>query len=63
MTDHPDASAQAMVDQIRAYVRDRFPEKSQAWRDVWTVRAIHARTHDGDMTGAPEFPNEGGVDD
>ena len=46
----------AAYDQVMAYARDAFPEKSVEWRETWILRLYWAEDHDGDMTGAPEFP-------
>jgi hypothetical protein len=58
MSEEPTAAAIALVDQIMAYARDRFPDKSEAWQRVWMARLLHYKLHDGDMTGAPELPDE-----
>jgi hypothetical protein len=53
-----DPAALALVDQLMAYARDNYPDKSEAWHRVWMARLLHQRVHNGDMKGAPEFPEE-----
>lgn len=55
-------AAMAVVDQSRATARDLHPERSENWRDVWIMRTIHHQLNDGDVTGAPDFPDERGSD-
>jgi hypothetical protein len=58
VNEEPTAAAVALVDQIMAYARDHFPDKSEAWHRVWMARLLHYKLHDGDMTGAPDFPED-----
>jgi hypothetical protein len=62
MTEQPehqyDPRAIALAEQLMAYARDNYPDKSEAWHRVWMARLLHDRLHHGDMTGAPEFPPE-----
>lgn len=53
------ASATAMLDQIRAQVRDMFPTRSASWRDAWVLRAIHHNANGGGTEPAEDLPDEG----
>jgi hypothetical protein len=53
-----DPAALALADQIMAYARDHWPEKSEAWHRAWMARLLHYKLYDGDMTGSPELPDE-----
>lgn len=46
------------AENARAAARQAFPNKSDAWIDVWIQRAAQYLFNDGDMTGAPDFPEE-----
>lgn len=53
---HP--STVAFIDQMDASARDMFPEKSPEWRRAYLLRLFHAKVNGGDMTGAPELPED-----
>src|SRR5438132_10457343 len=45
-----------LADQLDA--ADPWPEKSEEWHRIWILRLAWYKDHDGDMTGAPDFPIE-----
>lgn len=46
------------TDQALAMLRDQHPDKSEEWRVVLLQRLYHYMLNDGDLTGAPELPDE-----
>ena len=47
----------ALCDRLIAMARDLHPDKSERWQSTWLSRLLYYKTH-GDMTGAPELPDE-----
>lgn len=46
----------AAYDQFIMEARARHPGHTNEWYELWIMRVLHYAQHNGDMTGAPELP-------
>lgn len=49
-----DITAEQFWDSVRVL----HPDRSDEWLALWAQRLVWYHDHDGDMTGAPELPEE-----
>lgn len=53
-----DPAVIAYADQMDAMARDLWPDKSPEWRRVWFSRLASWTRNNGDLSDAPELPND-----